>query len=78
MDWSTAPPWANYRTRDKDGVWWYWEKLPETNGSMWIPGVESEGNFEKVQYLTAWNESMEKRPANKVLKKADNAESETH
>jgi hypothetical protein len=35
-DWKDAPEWANWLAQDKDGHWYWFEKLPWLDGGFWV------------------------------------------
>ncbi len=60
IDWSTAPEWANYQARDKNGsVSWY-ENEPILQSTDWYcPWTE---RSERVALMPTWEQSLQKRP----------------
>lgn len=35
VDWTVAPPWANFHAFDGDAVGWWWENFPEIEFHRW-------------------------------------------
>lgn len=63
VEWQDAPPWAKYRTLDRDGVVTYWETKPEKGFSAWIVNSEEKGRYYcKVGGNANWDNSLEQRP----------------
>lgn len=62
--WKDAPTWANYRSQDKDGTWWWWEFSPIKGGAKFSVWVHQKGRVQEAGYKENknWYETLEKRP----------------
>lgn len=62
--WKDAPPWANYRTVDKDGTITYWDMEPyKSYGEEKWKHQNARVNFKEIKYFhTGWENSLEQRP----------------
>lgn len=63
-DWSTAPDRAEWFSIDKDGIGWYYEKMPVRNSSFWysLTPLPFNGCAAGIYDPTNWENSLQKRP----------------
>jgi hypothetical protein len=70
VDWNTAPHWANYQARDKNGdVYWY-ESEPKLGKYQWDDSLADAGlwtcillaKHDQQSHESTWEQSLQKRP----------------
>lgn len=62
-DWLSAPSWANWLGRDNNGVWHWFEKMPELKGTNWV----FSGGYEQIKNNNQQISTMKKN--NTVIEK---------
>jgi hypothetical protein len=58
-DWKDAPDWANYLAKDVNGSWWWYEKKPKAEGSLWM---KEKGSDQSNVICKNWRKTLESRP----------------
>lgn len=60
IDWTQAPPWANYAAMDLDGCWFWYSEEPGKLTETWSP---SGYNFEAFERSPIdWTQTLTQRP----------------
>jgi uncharacterized iron-regulated membrane protein len=60
-DWKDAPEWANYRARDADGSWYWFEFEPYRSSNCWMR-QKGRTAICDASINDPWTSTMEKRP----------------
>ena len=61
-DWRTAPSWAQYRARDPNGGWWWFEVAPRPTSLGWVVSELGTG-CERATIPGEWRKSLTVRGA---------------
>ena len=58
--WDTAPEWAQYRSQNKNGDWWYHQSMPSVTQGVW----KSTGMMQACGHSSPneWMSSVERNP----------------
>jgi hypothetical protein len=66
IDWNDAPAWANWVTMDKDGEWYWWEKMPvvDSERSCWWGKLNGNTDYYTTNSRARfrWEDSLQQRP----------------
>lgn len=62
--WDDAPEWANWLAMDSDGAWYWYEKKPYIDESIWDMQLRSRVIKAEPLIYDEWENSLEARNGN--------------